>query len=784
MSHPTGLNQDKKVSDIMTAALVMMPTGISLADAAARMEREAVSSLLLEEDGVPVGILTERDIMRALGQGMGLDATTEALMTRGLISVRTDEAVHAAFHLMVLNSIRHLVVVDDLGCAVGILSESDFRKYRGVESYVAALDVGRAMSQSYVGVTAESSLRDAARQMQVRRASCAIVVEDDRPAGIVTERDMVRLFRASAADRKMREVMTTPVATISPRLLLVDAVRRMQQQKIRRLAVVADDGSLLGVLNEHDVVRHLEDEYVQMLQQIVVQQAQALNQDKFRAVVDTLSDRIMLKDTDSRYISCNASYAADLGIKPDAIAGKSDFDFFPPELAEQYREDDRKVMRDGIQTSFEEPYSKEGVRSWIQTTKAPMRNEQGEVTGVVVMFHDITQKKQSLDLLRQRTWALEALSSCNKAMLHARSEEEMWHATCAAITDGEQYPLAFVGWAEQTKEHRLLLLAFGGKGQIALRGWQGSWQTGPEGDTPYGNAMRTGQIQQVNDMTHASAPWMAPFVEQGMHACLALPILIEGAPVGVMTLFAVEADAFGADVAQLFEEMVGNICYGVGALRQRLAYLESVEQQRVQSLTLEQSLEDALSAIAATLEQRDPYTAGHQQHVAELAVLIGKEMGLDAVRLKGLYLAGIVHDIGKIHIPSEILTKPGRLNPAEFALIKSHPEVGYNILKSISFPWPIADIVRQHHEYLDGSGYPLGLGDAQILPESKILTVADIVESMSADRPYRPALGLSKAIQEIDRLSTSKLDKQVVGACIEVLKRGEFTPSELKFDEI
>jgi len=783
MKNLTGINQDKKVNDIMSTSLVMMHASATVTDAAARMEREAVSSLLLEEGGVPVGILTEIDIMRALGQGMAQDATVDSLMTRGLISVSVDETVHAAFHLMVVNAIRHLVVVNSQGGVVGILSESDFRKYRGVESFVAALDVGRAMSQSYVGVTAESSLQDAALQMQSQKASCAVVLQDQRPIGIVTERDMVRLFRASAGNQKMGEVMTVPVASTGMKQLLVDAVRQMQQQKIRRLAVVADDGTLQGVLNEHDVVRHLEDEYVQMLQKIVVQQAQALNQDRFRAVVDTIPDRIMLKDTDSRYISCNASYAADLGIKQDAIAGKNDFDFFPSELAERYQADDRKVMRGGVQVTFDEPYIKDGARRWIQTTKAPMRNDQGQVTGVVVMFHDITHRREATDLLRRRTWALEALSACNKAMLHARTEEEMWHKTCAAITANEQYPLAWVGWAEQTDERKLMLLAFAGKGGVALRGWQGSWQMGAEGDTAYGNAVRTGQVQQVNDLARVATTWTASFIEQGMHSCLALPILINGSSVGVLTIFADEVDAFDSEVLKLFEEMVGNISYGVGALRQRLAYLESVEQQRLQSLTLEHSLEDALTAIAATLEQRDPYTAGHQHHVAELAVLIGKEMGLDAARLKGLFLASIVHDIGKIQIPSEILTKPGRLIPAEFALIKSHPEAGYNILKNITFPWPIADIVRQHHEYLDGSGYPLGLHGEDILLESRILTVADIVESMSADRPYRPAMGLAKAMLEIGRLSATKLDPRVVDACVEVLKRGDFAPSELKLGE-
>jgi len=202
----------------------------------------------------------------------------------------------------------------------------------------------------------------------------------------------------------------------------------------------------------------------------------------------------------------------------------------------------------------------------------------------------------------------------------------------------------------------------------------------------------------------------------------------------------------------------------------------AIRAQAAQASKLEKALEDALQAMAAVMEQRDPYTAGHQKHVGMLAVSIGRELGFAEDRLHALNLAAIVHDLGKIQVPLEILTKPARLSAAEFALVKQHPLVSYNILKTIDFPWPIADFVVQHHESLDGSGYPYGLKGEQILPESRVLTVADIVESMSADRPYRPALGIEAAIEEITQLSGSKLDPDVVDACVRVLRRGEYLP--------
>jgi putative nucleotidyltransferase with HDIG domain len=177
-----------------------------------------------------------------------------------------------------------------------------------------------------------------------------------------------------------------------------------------------------------------------------------------------------------------------------------------------------------------------------------------------------------------------------------------------------------------------------------------------------------------------------------------------------------------------------------------------------------------VTAIVTAMELRDPYTAGHESRVAEIACAIGKEMGLDEEQLQGLRMAAMVHDIGKISIPTDILTKPARLNKEEYDLIKTHPEAGYSILRDIPFTWPVAEIVRQHHEKLDGSGYPYGLKVDAILPEAKILAVADIVEAMASDRPYRRTLGLEVALAEIKALSGKLLDPDVVRVCTELFR--------------
>jgi hemerythrin-like metal-binding protein len=200
--------------------------------------------------------------------------------------------------------------------------------------------------------------------------------------------------------------------------------------------------------------------------------------------------------------------------------------------------------------------------------------------------------------------------------------------------------------------------------------------------------------------------------------------------------------------------------------RIRAAYEKMLAEHEAQTLQTQRAMEQTIAAISSTVASRDPYTAGHQNQVAEIACDIAARIGLDAFRIKGLKLAALVHDVGKVHIPLQILCKPSRLTELEFELIKTHPQEGYNILKDMDLPWPLAQTVLQHHEYLDGSGYPNGLRGDDILLTARILTVADIVESMTSARPYRPALGLDAALQELQRLRGTKLDPVVVDACM------------------
>ncbi|MGD2124453.1 MAG: response regulator [Desulfobacteraceae bacterium] len=207
--------------------------------------------------------------------------------------------------------------------------------------------------------------------------------------------------------------------------------------------------------------------------------------------------------------------------------------------------------------------------------------------------------------------------------------------------------------------------------------------------------------------------------------------------------------------------------------------LEKKVEERTRALKqnerkLEEALVDTIRAMAMTVERRDPYTAGHQSRVADLAGAIASEMALPKARRDGIRMAGMIHDIGKISAPSDILSKPGVLNEHELGLIKTHPQVGYDILEKIAFPWPVAQIVLQHHERMDSSGYPQGLSGNAIILEARIIAIADVVEAMASHRPYRPALGMDKALNEISANRGILYDKEVVDACLKLFREKGF----------
>lgn len=219
----------------------------------------------------------------------------------------------------------------------------------------------------------------------------------------------------------------------------------------------------------------------------------------------------------------------------------------------------------------------------------------------------------------------------------------------------------------------------------------------------------------------------------------------------------------------------GELIGAIESLRDITERKDLEENLRDSSRQLQKAIERTIQVMATIVEIRDPYTAGHEKRVSCLASAIAVEMGLSEKEIQGIRMSALIHDVGKIYVPAEILSKPTRLKDIEFKMIKIHTQAGFEILKDIEFPWPVAEVVHQHHERIDGSGYPAGLKDDQILLDAKIVAVADVVEAMATHRPYRPALGIEKALDEISLNKGVCYDRDAVTACVRLFEESRFS---------
>lgn len=385
----------------------------------------------------------------------------------------------------------------------------------------------------------------------------------------------------------------------------------------------------------------------------------------------------------------------------------------------------------------------------------------------------IEDRKQAEIAAKHANRALATMSEVNRNLVYATSEDGLLQAICQTIVQQHGYRLAWVGYVQHDERKSIKIMAHACNDGGFSDSTQLTWAESEQGMGPSGRAVRSGVTQMCQDIVNDPhyLPWRDEAKQYGYASSIALPLTDwDGSVTGVLTVYADEVNAFIASEISLLEEMAGDLAFGVRALRSRQEHYLALEVNRRQLVQLQDNLEDTVRTIATIVEMRDPYTAGHQVRVADLATAIAKQMALPEELVHSLHLAGLVHDLGKIQIPSEILSKPGKITDIEFSLIKTHPQAGYDILKGIDFPWPIALMVLQHHERLDGSGYPQGLKGDQIIMEARILSVADVVEAMSSHRPYRPGLGVKAALVEISNQRGRYYDPQVVDACLALFR--------------
>lgn len=445
-------------------------------------------------------------------------------------------------------------------------------------------------------------------------------------------------------------------------------------------------------------------------------------EDWWQSTFDDLPDLIAIIDRDHRVLRANRAMADRLNSFPGALQGRYFYEVFhgltaPPDFCPHAR-----TLKSG--TMEGEEVFEEFLDGIFDVTTTPLRNAEGQLTGSVHVARDITDRKKAEEALRASEAKYRDLSDNLPALI------------CEFLPDST---LTFV--------NKAYCEYFGSSGEELL-------------GKQFLGFIPVDEVEMVKNYYRSLSP------EQ---------------PVAVYT------HETNKDGNVLWQEWIDRAIFdnhGKAVRFQSIGFDITLKKKMEQDLRkgierIRKALGATVQAMAATVEARDPYTAGHQRRVADLARSIATEMGLTFDQIDGIRTAGIIHDLGKITVPAEILSKPGRLTDLEFSLVKMHVDAGYTILREIDFSQPVARIVHEHHERIDGSGYPRGLKGDETIIESRIVAVADVVEAMASHRPYRPALGMHAALEEIEKNRRILYDADAADACLRLFREKGYALPEV-----
>lgn len=501
----------------------------------------------------------------------------------------------------------------------------------------------------------------------------------------------------------------------------------------------------------------------------------------FRTLIDQSTDGIEIVDPATmRFLDVNDAECRSLGYRKEEMLQMTVMDIDPVARLDNADKVNRvlgELGKAGV-ARFESIHQrKDGSEFPVEVSVQLIELEKAYSISIA---RDISERKKHESEMLRLNHVLRTLNEANSTLLHTDDETELMTSICSMLVGRGDYSLAWIGMARNDDGRSIQPVAIAGDGEDYVNELRLSWGQGPRANGPCGLAVRTGETQNVGDTSNDPrfSPWRELAGRFGYASCAALPLKNKHQTLGCLTIYSRDPFAFSNDEIGLLEEVAGNLAFGILNLRVRAERDQAILERENYTERLRESMVDAIQAVATVVEMRDLYTAGHQRRVAELAFAIARELGMSDECANGVYLAGIVHDIGKIHIPAEILSKPAKLTPPEYEMVKTHSQTGYDILKGIEFPWPIAQAVLQHHERMDGSGYPQGLKGEDILIEARILAVADVIESMSSHRPYRAGLGMKPAFAEIRKNRGILYDARVANACLKLFREKRFTFSK------
>jgi PAS domain S-box-containing protein/putative nucleotidyltransferase with HDIG domain len=502
---------------------------------------------------------------------------------------------------------------------------------------------------------------------------------------------------------------------------------------------------------------------------------------KFRLLADFTNDIEYWVSTEGKIIYLSPSCEKITGYTQQEFAADSS-------LLEKivYPEDRALVATHASSSPGMQPHSadvrivtRQGEVRWLSHTCQPVYSESGEWLGRRGSNRDITQRKLAEEKVQRLSNMYAALSQSNEAIVRCSSAEELLPRICRNAVERGGATVAWVGLLDRESKRLRCAASFGD-----ATGFLDAYDVDLSALHPL-NPLAVAMLEQKAvwntelDANFCEAEFLAWSREAKISQSASLPLVCNGQIAGCFELYTCEFNRFDDDVSKLWQEMAIDISFALSnfamqaerddALARAHTYLEKIENSFMHTLMMAMNLS----------ELRDPYTAGHERRVGLLARAIAEEMKLDSNEAKGLEVAGYLHDLGKITIPIELLVRPGKLSATEQTLIQGHVLAGYNVLHQVEFPWPVASIVLEHHERLDGSGYPNHLQGEQISLAGRILAVADVVEAMASHRPYRPSRGVECALAEVEQGSGLLFDREVVAACLRLFREKKNQPDFL-----
>jgi PAS domain S-box-containing protein len=515
------------------------------------------------------------------------------------------------------------------------------------------------------------------------------------------------------------------------------------------------------------------------------------SEERFRAIFERSTVGKSLTAPDGKLLRINKAFADMLGYTIEEL---SQFNFaeitHPDDVAKS--QECIRILLAGEQISdrFEKRYiHKSGNIVWVDISTTLLRNEQGTPLHLVTSIVDITERKQAEEALkreeeesRRSAKEKETIAKMGRIISSNINVNEVYERFAEEVGKVISFDRISVNIINRAEGEVTVAYAAG----LPIPGRQPGDVFSLTGSTNELVAAKKSGLHiqpKIEEEMDGLLSEQRPSFKAGLRSQMAVPLISEGQVIGILNFLSKQQNAYTDAVLRLGEE-IGLQIAGAIANAQLYGARLRVEKQLQDTLdSLRKAVGATIQVMVSAVETRDPYTSGHQIRSADLARAIATEMGLPPAKIEGIRMAGSIHDIGKLSIPAEILSKPTKLSEIEFSLIKEHANRGYEILKDVESPWPLAEIVYQHHERIDGSGYPRNLKGEEILIEARILTVADVVEAMASHRPYRAGLGIDAALKEIEKNRGIIYDKSVADACMRLFREKGFKLEMIDYEQ-